>query len=150
MGFFDSVKNSLPSLPEAEVLEATKKASELGIYDIVRNIAMQGSNTDNPCEAVWEGCRLALNQSQVVNNIQTKVTSITMSNETLLYRGEESAVASIFGGGLLLVTDFRYGAWVDRIKTYSDQITAQKQQEATSKAQQEQEKKLKPFSGIDF
>lgn len=149
MGWLSSVTNLTNSLPEAEIVEATMKASELGIYDIVRNIATQGGNTDSPCEAEWEGCRLVLNQKQLVNNVQTTVTSITMPNGTLLYRGEESAVTSIFGGGLL-VTDFRYGAWVDRIKVYSDQITAKKQQEAEAKAQQEHEAKLKPFSQIDF
>ena len=145
MFWLNSLSTDSSSEPNetAAMLAASKQAAELGIYEIVRNIATKGNNTDNPCEAEWEGCKLVFNQKKVVNDLESKVTSITMSNGTLLYQAYDSALSVIAG---LLVTDFRYGAWVERITKYSEQITAKKQQEAEAKAQE----KLKPFSGIDF
>ena len=48
------------------------------------------------------------------------------------------------------VKTFRYGAWIERIKAYSEQITLEKEQAAYAKAQQERVEKLKPFTQIDF
>ena len=68
-------------------------------------------------------------------------TKITMPNGTILYRALEEGEE---------VTDFRYGAWVERLKAYSEQITATKQQEADAKQKQDRDVQLKPFSQIDF
>jgi len=64
-----------------------------------------------------------------------------MPDGTVLYRS--------FGDNRV-VTVFRYGAWVERMKAYSEQITLERRQIAEAKAQKKQEDALKPFSGIDF
>ncbi len=150
MGFFSSVTSSVTSsLAEEvqkqqqrpqEVIEAQQQAIDLGIYEIVRNVAGKGKNIRKSCEAVWEGCRVVFEQ---VGTIVTSdgETSITMPDGTILYRALEKGQK---------VIDFRYGAWVERIKKYSDEITAEKQREAEAEAQQRREEKLKPFSKIDF
>ena len=39
-----------------EIAKAAEQAKNLGIYEIVRNIASNGKNTDKACDSTWEGC----------------------------------------------------------------------------------------------
>ena len=67
-----------------------------------------------------------------------------MSDGTLLYCSQTQSSDE------QTVTDFRFGKWVERITTYSNEVTAQYQQKLKDKAEQKRAEKLKPFSEIDF
>ena len=67
-----------------------------------------------------------------------------MPDGTLLYCSQTQ------GNHEPTVTDFRFGKWVERITTYSNEVTAQYQQKLEDKAEQKRAEKLKPFSEIDF
>ena len=138
-----------------EIKKAAEQAKSLGIYEIVRNIASNGKNTDEACDSVWENCIVvfecqhgkALQKSDLTASFSAFVipttceTNIKMPDGTVLYRARRKGQE---------VTDFRYGAWVDRITAYSEKITAEKNRADQEKAQKKQNAKLKPFSGIDF
>ncbi len=143
-----------------EIAKAAEQAKNLGIYEIVRNIASNGKNTDKACDSTWEGCIVVFecqngepkSNLASASGIATHVrwfaaadlvfeTRITMPDGTILYRALKKGQE---------VTDFRYGAWVDRIKTYSEQITLERQQAAEERAKKKQEAALKPFTKIDF
>ena len=140
-----------------EIKKAAEQAKTLGIYEIVRNIASNGKNTDEACDSTWEKCVVVFEcpngepvpKSSPIRKIGTIwgapesvfETKITMPDGTILYRALKKGQE---------VTDFRYGAWIERIKSYSDQITVERQRRLEAKAKNEQDKKLKPFSGIDF
>jgi hypothetical protein len=59
-------------------------------------------------------------------------------------------MSSWFVLGEYLTQQFRFGKWVERITTYSNEVTAQYQQKLKDKAEQKRAEKLKPFSEIDF
>ena len=137
-----------------EIKKAAEQAKILGIYETVRNIASSGKNADEACDSVWESCivvfecpngePLTKTKSPVRTTVVRKVvfeTKITMPNGTILYRALNKGQ---------VITDFRYGAWVERITAYSEQVTIEMQRKAESKVQIESEAKLKPFSGVDF
>ena len=119
-----------------EIKKAQEQAESLGIYEIVRNIATNGGEivSEGTLHCEWEGCRITF-KAQVHGQgmaawFTSIVTCIVMPDETILY----SSVAA--AEGKQSITDFRYGSWVERIKAYSEQITARKQQEAEMKTQQ--------------
>lgn len=118
-----------------DVIEAQKQAIDLGIYEIIRNVTGEGK-----CEAEWEGCRIVFEQVGTAITSGGK-TSITLPDGTTLYSALEKGQK---------VTEFRHGAWVERIKKHSDEIAAKKQGVAEAEAQQERVAKLKSFSKIDF
>lgn len=153
----DSV-NTLDALnafnQEMGVTEAQQKAIDLGIYEIVRNVALNGGDMYIPTEVEWEGCRVifdeAIRQQQMQQQQQRQWpqakpffegTCVVHPNGELLYQALQKGKD---------VKAFRYGAWVERIKAYSEQITLEKQQAAYAKAEQERLEKLKPFTQIDF
>ena len=128
-----------------EIKKSQERAKELGIYEILRNLATQGKNTQEPCEVEWESCKIKFRKLEIANG-RLFVTSIKMPDGVVLYRCEECIARK----AEQRVTDFRNGVWVERIKAYSEQITLEKQQAAEARAQKKQENALKPFSGIDF
>ena len=69
--------------------------------------------------------------------------SVVMPNGLTIYKAEVGGF-----GNVNVVTDFRYGSWVEKLKAYSEQITAEKKQIETEKSEQEQRAKLSPFSVI--
>ncbi len=113
----------------------------------MRNLATQGKNTQEPCEVEWESCKIKFRKLEIANG-RLFVTSIKMPDGVVLYRCEERGI--LRKEQQIQVTDFRYGAWVERIKAYSEQITLERQRAAEARAQKKQENALKPFSGIDF
>ena len=147
--------------------EAQQMAKELGIYEILRNIATNGSNHSEPSESKWGSCLIKykvkeMGLGHLVNNdnsvgsislgfinamssafTEQIVTSIAMPDGTILYRSVE--VQSTGGQKVL---DFRYGSWVEKLKTDSEKITADKQRAEAEKAEQEKRAKLSPFSAI--
>ena len=62
----DSV-NTLDALnafnQEMGVTEAQQKAIDLGIYEIVRNVALNGGDMYIPTEVEWEGCRVIFDEA---------------------------------------------------------------------------------------
>ena len=129
-----------------EIKKVQEKAIELGIYQVVQNIASKGKGGKEFCEATWESCNIKFREKQTLVNGRFYVSSITMPDGVVLYRCEEWIARK----AEQRVTDFRNGVWVERIKAYSEQITLEKQQAAEARAQKKQENALKPFSGIDF
>ena len=87
----------------------------------------------------WEGCNLIYEQESTAT--KQGGTRVVMSDGTTLYSSLENGQ---------LVSVFRNGAWVERIKAYSEQLTTEKKRADEMKAQQEREGKMKPFSDIDF
>ena len=127
---------------DPEVRKIQEHAEQLGIYEIIRNIVCQGdkSLTLKNHTAKWESCTLRLHEPIS----KSEKTSITMSDGTLLYCSQTQSSDE------QTVTDFRFGKWVERITTYSNEVTAQYQQKLKDKAEQKRAEKLKPFSEIDF
>ena len=134
--------------------EAQRMAQELGIYEILRNVATGGKNTQNSCEVDWSGCKVKFREPQKTggNAMSTLmkmgaglasadifVTSIIMPNGVVLYRSMDEGQH---------VTDFRYGSWVEKLKVDSEKITAEKRRAEAEKAEQEKRAKLSPFSAI--
>ena len=145
MGFFSSVAEAIQR--PIEVIEAQQRAIDLGIYDIVCNIVKNSKNAES---ILWEGCTIIFERHKdssswgglgVIGSDSDIETTITMPDGTVLYNASEKGK---------MVTSFRYGGWVERIKAYSEQLTTEKRRADEAKAQQEREGKLKPFSGIDF
>ena len=140
---------------DPEIRKIQEHAEQIGIYEIIRNIVNEGDKSlDEEKQAEWEGCILRLNKtirhgigtvmsSGLPNQIKT--TSITMPDGTLLYSSNTQNISEE-----QYVTDFRFGKWVERITTYSNEVTAQYQQKLKDKAEQKRAEKLKPFSEIDF
>lgn len=122
-----------------EVIEAQKRAKELGIYEIVRNVANKGGKSKKNAMTEWEGCNVIYEQESTAT--QQGGTRVVMPDGTTLYSALENGQR---------VSVFRYGAWVERLKAYSEQLTAEKKRADEAKAQQERENKLKPFTQIDF
>ena len=144
---------------DPEIRKVQEHAEQLGIYEIILNIVNEGDKSlDEEKQTEWEGCILRLNEtiqntqlkqgsavaSLVAQANQLKTTSITMPDGTLLYCSQTQ------GNDEPTVTDFRFGKWVERITTYTNEVTAQYQQKLKDKAEQKRAEKLKPFSEIDF
>ena len=132
-----------------EVKKIQETALELGIYKIVQGIATKGKGGTDFCEATWEGCSIKFREKKTLKNGRLLVSSITMPDGVVLYRCEEP-ILIVKGAKLQRVTNFRNGAWVERIKAYSEQLTLERQQAAEARAQKKQESALKPFTEIDF
>ena len=131
-----------------EIKKAAEQAKNLGIYEVVRNIASNGKNTDEACDATWENCIVVFEcqdgkplQKHAASDVMafaiprlfspsTSETNIKMPDGTVLYRALRNGQE---------VTDFRYGAWVERIKAYSEQITVEIIRAHEAKVQQERE-----------
>jgi hypothetical protein len=135
--------------------EAQRMAQELGIYEILRNVATGGQNTQNSCEVDWSGCTIKFKERQkaggtladsistIIGNTNAAsdilVTSIIMLSGTILYRSMDDGKH---------VTHFRYGSWVEKLKLFSEQITATNERAKAEKAEQEKKAKLAPFAAI--
>ena len=144
---------------DPEIRKIQEHAEQLGIYEIIRNIVNEGDKSlDEEKQAEWEGCILRLNETiqntqlkqgsgaaSLAQANQLKTTSITMPDGTLLYSSNTQNISEE-----QYVTDFRFGKWVERITTYSNEVTAQYQQKLKDKAEQKRAEKLKPFSEIDL
>ena len=110
-----------------EIVEAQKQAKELGIYEIVRNVANKGGTPKKNAMTEWEGCNVIYEQESTV--AKQGGTRVVMSDGTTLYSALEKGQR---------VSVFRNGAWVERIRIYSEQLTAEKKRVDETKAQQEQ------------
>jgi hypothetical protein len=111
-----------------EIKSAQKQATELGIYEMLQNLATKGKDKAVFYETTWEGCQIKFRETmQPFAEKRAVATSIVMPDGLILFRCEESV-----SDGTKNITDFRYGAWVERIKAYSEQET------------------VKSFSGVDF
>ncbi len=106
-----------------EVIEAQQMAIDLELEKIIENIVTNAGIVPDATKAEWEGCQLTIEHkpSDPSDNF-----SIVMSNGQTLYKAKRNNWNDV------TVTDFRYGAWVERIKAYSEQL------------------KIQPFSQIDF
>ena len=143
---------------DPEIRKIQEHAEQLGIYEIIRNIVNEGDKSlDEEKQTEWEGCILRLNETiqntqlkqgsgaaSLAQANQLKTTSITMPDGTLLYCSQTQSSDE------QTVTDFRFGKWVERITTYSNEVTDQYQKAQQDKIAQEKTEKLKPFSEIDF
>ena len=118
-----------------EIQKAQQMALELKIHEVINNIITKAGTMPNATEAEWEGCKLASSSFGVT------LLSITMSNGIILYKAK-------IAFDDIEVTDFRYGSWVEKLKAYSEQITADKKRAETEKAEQEKKAKLAPFAAI--
>ncbi len=116
-----------------EIKKVQEQSQQLGMYEIVRAIALGGTKIENGCEITWENCRIIWSAKS------DSPTMVVMPNKTVLY--------CAFDAGQR-VTTFRYGSWVEKLKAYSEQITAEKQRAEAEKAEQEERAKLSPFSAI--
>jgi hypothetical protein len=119
-----------------EIQKAQQMAIELKIHETIENVVTNAGAAPDATELQWEGCQICLE-----NEGFFKVFSIVMSNGLCLYKGQLSL-------GNITITNFRYGSWVEKLKAYSEQITAEKKQIETEKSEQEQRAKLSPFSVI--
>lgn len=93
--------------------------------------------------ADWEGCTLNL-RVRATSHTYAEHVDITLKDGTVLldtryYNGSQSITFDIY--------TFRNGPWVDRLIKYS---TEGMQAKKEKKNQVELEKKLKPFTTIDF
>ena len=105
-----------------EAQNALEQVKGSDMWDILCNIVK------NKEQIEWEGCKIvAYSQKGLVS----------MPDGTVLYSSSDCGST---------IHSFRYGKWVERIKAYSEQITAHEQQEKEA----EERKKPKPFSPIDF
>ena len=127
-------------------VEAQRMAQELGIYEIVRNVALGGGEMYVPAEVEWQGCRVIFDEAIGQQQLQQQQgkrffegTCVVLPNDTLLYQALQKGRE---------VKTFRYGSWVEKLKAYSEQITLKKQQAAAEKAEQERQAKLAPFAEI--
>lgn len=168
-GLSDSTNYS--SDPEVE--EMQKKAEQLNIFEMIKNIANNGDTTKDEANIIeWEECALVykkLNRERVgrgvggigivsimsnINNsnqIRFSVntnTYLTMKDGTVLFSSENRT--SGINMSKEYIKAFRNGKWVDRLKAYSDKLTGEYQQSLVDQENIEKEKKLAPFSNIDF
>ena len=119
-----------------EIQKAQQMALELRVNEIIENVVTKAGAMPNATKAEWEGCQLCLEQKDF-----SKDVSVVMPNGLTIYKAE-------VGGFGNVVTDFRYGSWVEKLKAYSEQITAEKQRTEAEKAEQEKRAKLAPFAEI--
>ncbi|MDU4393486.1 MAG: hypothetical protein E7I55_05795 [Acinetobacter ursingii] len=125
---------------DPEVREMQEKAEQLKIYDMIKIVANHGDDTkDEPNILEWEECTLNYNQNDS--------TKLTMKDGTLLYLSEKRIVDL---KRVEYINAFRNGKWVDRLKAYSEKLTQDHKQSLIAKANEEKERKLKPFTDIDF
>ncbi len=133
-----NINNRYSSDPE--VREMQEKAEQLKIYDMIKIVANHGDDTkDEPNILEWEECTLNYNQN--------KLTKLTMKDGTLLYSSEKLLLTS---NAPEYIRAFRNGKWVGRLKAYSEKLTQDHEQSLIAKANKEKERKLKPFTDIDF
>ena len=118
-----------------EIKKAQQMALELKIHEVINNIITKAGTMPNATKAEWEGCKLASFSFGVT------MLSITMSNGMVLYKAK-------IGFDDIEITDFRYGSWVEKLKAYSEKITADKKSGETEQTEQEKQAKLAPFAEI--
>ena len=144
--------------------DARLEAKQLGIYKIVKTIATQGKHHKEPSQVKWEDCTLKylmLEPTQIKDDSngflkgfrsilsrmtapRVSVTSITMSDGTVLYRSEGTSEE------FQVITDFRMGHWVERITAYSRELDTKQHQQSIETVKALNQKKLEAFSKIDF
>ena len=75
-----------------EIKKSQERAKELGIYEILRNLATQGKNTQEPCEVEWESCKIKFRKLEIANG-RLFVTSIKMPDGVvyIVVKREESS-----------------------------------------------------------
>ena len=177
MSFFNSVDENSSGhevnkyySSDPEVKEMQLKAEQLNIFEIIKNIANHGDDTKDEANIIeWEECKLAYKKQKTNNDISTSIqrgislafnslekeysvsnkTYLTMKDGTVLFFSECRNYNNNIGTKEY-ITAFRNGKWVDRIKAYSDKLTKQHKQSLIEQKNKEKERKLAPFSEIDF
>ena len=144
--------------------DARLQAKQLDIYKIVKTIATQGKHHTEPSKVKWEDCTLKyliLEPMQIKNDPtgflkglrsffsrmtapRISVTSITMSDGTVLYRSEGRSEE------FQVIKDFRMGHWVERITAHSQELDTKQYQQSIEMIKALNQKKLEAFSKIDF
>ena len=119
-----------------EIQKAQQMALKLKVNEIIENVVTKAGTMPNATKAEWEGCQLCFEQKEFSTDV-----SVVMPNGLTIYKAEVGGLSNV-------VTDFRYGSWVEKLKTYSEQITAEKQRAEVEKAAQEKKAKLAPFAEI--
>lgn len=156
-----------PSNPEvnkyssdSEVKEMQLKAEQLNIFEIIKNIANHGDNTKDEANIVeWEECKLVYKEQELKSNTLgmlfkegysvTNKTHLIMKDGVVLFSSECRNYKSS-NSTKEYITAFRNGKWVDRIKAYSDKLTKEHKQSLIEQKNKAKERKLAPFSEIDF
>lgn len=136
-----------------------KRALELGIEELVRNVVHQGGDSKEHAEAVWEGCRLIFADRPSTSVFAAhKVARLAFRGDTI-EPDHEVGTSIIMPDGTFLynavlegvhVTAFREGPWVERLTAYSKQLTEQRLQREREDEQKRLEEQRKPFQNIDF
>ena len=155
-----------------EIRKIQEHAEQLGIYEIIYNILCEGKRLklDQAKITEWESCSLnfTLEDFKYPNGFSNKGNNNSKSkrmggllNPTIQKPIKVPTISMAMADGTILfkaqkenneyyISDFRFGKWVERITTYSNEVTAQYQQKLKDKAEQKRAEKLKPFSEIDF
>ena len=153
--------NANPLIENLQKTDIGKRAQELGIEELVRNIVHQGSDSKTHAEARWEGCRLIFAarsstgggtfsahraaimslRGETTEPDHEVGTSIIMPDGTFLYNAALDGVH---------VKALREGPWVERLTAYSKQLTEQRLQREREDEQKRLEEQRKPFQNIDF
>ena len=107
-----------------EIKKAQKIALDLQIHEIIKNIVTKAGAMPSATKAEWEGCQLEVATG-------TGALSITMPNGTVLYKAINYLLIGNARG--VEISDFRYGTWVEKLKAYSEQITAEKRRAEAEK-----------------
>ena len=96
-----------------EIQKAQQIAIDLKVHELIKNVITKANTTPNLIESEWEGCHLDMTRG---------VFSITMPNGVVLYKATLGFFEVARGVSDVNVTDFRYGTWVEKLKSYSEQI----------------------------
>ena len=123
-----------------EIEEIQRKAEDLDIHSIIRNIVNSGNPNQNQSgTSEWESC--TLNYQPVTNGLEQNnsiLAKITMSDGTILYESllqADSIVKSRY------TETFRFGKWVDRLTQHSEELTKEYLAEVKRKKLEKKQKK---------
>jgi hypothetical protein len=141
---------------DIQIKENQEKAEEFKIHEAIKNIVNGGDWVkDKMGEVEWEKCNI--NYRPVLSTMHTAeaffvLGKIIMKDGTVLYESEMRShqVDGVNNKRVRYTTQFRNGKWVERLLKYSENISRQYQEELNKKEQEAHEKKMKPFSEIDF
>lgn len=151
-----------------------KFAPESDIRELIRNIVHQGSESTDPAEAEWEGCRLVFRSSMMSNIFRSSLSGSSQHSTIMDELGSaltgmmnnsrsglaETTCITMSDGTCIYdlqedvtgtkLNTFRHGAWVARLTAYSKQLTEQRLQRERDEEQKSLDEKRKPFQSIDF
>ena len=153
MGFFSSLgavngaDDVEPDVVLTAKLEAHNRAVSLGILEATEIIAKTGIMKNGFWGVEWEGCTIQHDDdgSNSFGRSPTATVAIVKKPDgSVLYH----SVGDI--SNVVVTEVFRFGPWVERFKAKAEAI--QLEQKATQEAEERAKlnKKLEPFSEVDF